>query len=180
MGRPGAGKGTQARLLAEKIGARVYSSGDRLREMAKSGTFFGNKAKAVMAAGDLMPEWVSIYLFEDALVGLEPQDAIVFEGSGRKELEAREFHKAAVWLERPYRAVYIKATEEALRARLLNRNEGRADDDAKALDLRFERFAEDTEKSLEYFKNEGVLVEVNGEQSIEAVHADILKALNLA
>jgi adenylate kinase len=179
MGRPGAGKGTQAKLLAEKIGAQVCSSGDRLRQMAQSGTFFGNKAKAVMAAGDLMPEWVSIYLFEDALIKLEPADKIVFEGSGRKPLEAREFHQAAVWLERPYKAIYIKASEEVLRARLLNRAEGRADDVASALNLRFERFAEDTEKSIEYFRSEGTLVEINGEQPIEAVHADILKILNI-
>lgn len=180
MGRPGAGKGTQAKLLAKKLSGTVYSSGERLREMAQSGTYFGNKTKAVMESGDLMPEWVSIYLFEDALVKLEPSDIVVFEGSGRKPLEAREFHKAAVWLARSYKAIYIKASEEVLRQRLLSRHQGRADDAASALDLRFKRFTEDTEQSIEYFRSEGTLIEVNGEQSIEEVHADILKALNIS
>ena len=72
MGRPGSGKGTQAALLAQKAGGQVYSSGSRLREMAKSGSYFGNRTKAVMERGDLMPIWVSQYLFEEALIKLEP------------------------------------------------------------------------------------------------------------
>ena len=70
MGAPGSGKGTQAKLLADTIGAKVYSSGSRLREMAASGTYFGKRAQAVMSAGDLMPVWVSQYLFEEALLKL--------------------------------------------------------------------------------------------------------------
>src|SRR4051812_16894017 len=83
MGRPGSGKGTQAKLLADKVGGQVYSSGNRLREMAKSGSYFGNKTKEVMERGDLMPVWVSQYLFEEALIKLEPADTIIFEGSCR-------------------------------------------------------------------------------------------------
>src|SRR5665213_2788590 len=108
MGRPGSGKGTQAAALAERLGGSVYSSGSRLREMAASGSFFGNKAKAVMNAGDLMPVWVSQYLFEEALLKLEPANTIVFEGSCRIVEEAKRFHEAAVWLERPYVAVHIE------------------------------------------------------------------------
>lgn len=179
MGAPGSGKGTQAKLLAEKIGGRVYSSGDRLREMAASGSYFGKRAQAVMTAGDLMPVWVSQYLFEEALISLEPADAIVFEGSGRILEEAMRFHEAAQWLGRPYTAIYLDATEEHLKQRLLKRHgiEGRADDADSALNERFEKFRELTLKSIDYFKKEGTLVVVNGEQTVEAVHSDILKAL---
>jgi adenylate kinase len=181
MGAPGSGKGTQAKLLAEKIGGRVYSSGNRLREIAATGSYFGKRAQAVMSAGDLMPVWVSEYLFEEALVSLEPTEAIVFEGSGRILEEAMRFHEAAQWLGRPYVALYLDASEASLRQRLSKRQgiEGRADDAQSALDERFENFRELTLKSIEYFKKEGTLVVINGEQTVEAVHEEILKVLKL-
>lgn len=180
MGRPGSGKGTQAKLLADKMGGSVYSSGSRLREMAASGSYFGKRAQAVMSAGDLMPVWVSQYLFEEALLKLEPQDAIVFEGSCRIEEEARRFHEATVWLERPYVAVHIDVPEAVLRERLLKRGLDRADDNAAVLQERFNKFTELTSKSLEYFKSEGTLLTVNGNQSVEHVYADIVAALKLS
>ncbi len=182
MGRPGSGKGTQAALLAQKLeGASVYSSGARLRDMAKTGSFFGNKTKEVMERGDLMPIWVSQYLFEEALIKLEPSDTIIFEGSCRILEEAMRFHEAVVWLNRPYKVVFIDAPEAELRKRLLKRSalEGRGDDNAAALQERFDKFTEMTQKSIEYFKQEGTLVTVNGSQSVEAVQADICKALDL-
>ena len=181
MGRPGSGKGTQAAMLAAKVGGTVYSSGNRLREMAKTGSYFGNKTKEVMERGDLMPVWVSQYLFEEALIKLEPTDTIIFEGSCRILEEAMRFHEAAVWLGRPYVAIHIDAPEEVLRERLLKRAglEGRADDNASALQERFDKFNELTSKSIEYFKKEGTLVTINGNQSVEEVHAEIVKALTI-
>jgi adenylate kinase len=181
IGRPGSGKGTQGNLLAQKIGARVYSSGSRLRDMAATGSYFGHRAKEVMDRGDLMPVWVSQFLFEEALVLLAPQEAIVFEGSCRIVDEAMRFHEAATWLERPYTAVYIDASHANLRERLIKRAalEGRTDDHIETLDKRFQNFTNMTMKSVEYFDSVGRLVRVDGDQSIDAVHKDILKVLNL-
>jgi adenylate kinase len=181
MGRPGSGKGTQAKMLSKTAGGAVYSSGARLREIAASGSYFGKRTEEVMGRGDLMPVWVSQYLFEEALIKLEPADAVVFEGSCRILEEAMRFHEAALWLGRPYVAVYLDAPEDALRERLLKRAglEGRADDNANALQERFDKFNELTLKSIEYFKSEGTLVVVNGNQTVEQVHADVLRALHL-
>lgn len=181
MGRPGSGKGTQADILAKKVGGVVYSSGNRLREMAKSGTYFGNKAKGVMESGDLMPIWVSQYLFEEALLKLEPAEKIVFEGSCRILEEAVRFHEAAEWLNRPYTAIYLDVPEEVLRERLHKRHEeGRADDSASVLQERFDKFNSLTQKSIDYFNSQGTLITINGDQSAEQVEADIAKALNLS
>jgi adenylate kinase len=182
MGRPGSGKGTQAKLLADKINGAVYSSGARLREMAASGSYFGLRAKKVMDTGDLMPVWVSQYLFEDVVLKLEPTDVIVFEGPGRILEEAKRIHEAMQWLERRYLVIYLDAPETVLRERLLKRAklESRTDDNAAVLQERFDNFTEITIQSINYFKSEGTLLTVNGDQSVEAVHADVLKALNLS
>src|SRR5580693_2966109 len=102
IGRPGAGKGTQAKLLAKKIQAEIYSSGNRLREMAKGHGFVAQKIGRVMEEGDLLPAWFSSHLFVDVLLGLQPEDPIVFEGACRRLLEAQDFAKVVDWLERPY------------------------------------------------------------------------------
>ncbi len=182
MGPPGSGKGTQGKLLAESIGAELYSTGKRCREFAANGTYFGNRTKEMIEKGDLMPEWFSIYLFEDKAVRLEPDNKIVFDGSGRKVLEANRFHEVMAWLNRPYKVLYIHVTDESLHARLLDRagREGRADDDSEALKMRFEKFREHTLPSIEFFRSQGVLLEVSGEDTIENVHQNILKTLELS
>jgi len=181
IGRPGAGKGTQAKLLAQKVGGQVIDSGARCRQIAGEDTFFGRKTKEVIDSGDLMPEWFSIYLFEDVLIRLEPEQAVVFEGAGRKLLEAQEFDRAASWLDRPYKVVYLNAPEEELRRRLLERAgvEGRADDAAAAINVRMQRFTEHTDPAIEFFRKQGVLVEVSSLPPIEEVHASVLAALGL-
>lgn len=181
IGGPGSGKGTQGKLLAQKLGAQLYATGALCREYAAQPTYFGKRTKEVIESGGLMPEWFSMYLFEDELVKLEPEQVVVFDGSGRKVLEAKKFDEVLRWLERPYKVLYIQVSEPVLRERLSARGaaEGRADDVAAAVGERFAQFAEHTLPSVEFFRSVGTLVEVNGEQPIEAVHADILKALNL-
>lgn len=182
MGRPGAGKGTQAQLLAEKVGAGMYSTGERCRAFAAEGTYFGGLVKKVIDAGDLMPEWFSIYLFEDKMIRLEPGDAVVFEGAGRKLLEAQRFHDTLSWIKRPYTVVYLDAKEEVLRERLLKRarEQGRADDAAKAIELRFKRFKEFTEPSIEFFRSQDVVIDINADQPVERVYQEILSKLGLS
>lgn len=182
MGRPGSGKGTQAKLLAAKLGAEIYSSGNRLREMAKGEGFANQKIKRVMESGELLPAWLSEHLFVEALLGLDPADAIVFEGACRTLLEAEAFNETASWLERPYRAVFLAISDAEVEKRLTLRKdtEGRADDASDAIGTRIAEYAAKTAPAVEFFRQRGALLEINGEQSIEQVHADVLKALNLS
>ncbi len=182
MGRPGSGKGTQARLLAEKIGAEVYSSGNRLREMAKGQGFVNNKIKETMNTGGLLPAWLSSHLFIEALLGLSHADKIVFEGACRRLEEAESFDETAHWLVRPYRAVFLNISDAEVEKRLALRKgaEGRSDDASDTVPHRVKEYDDHTAHAVEFLKSRGMVVEVNGEQPIEAVHADILKALNLS
>ena len=181
MGRPGSGKGTQAKLLAKKIGAEVYSSGNRLREMAKGQEFANQKIKKVMERGDLLPAWISSHLFVDALLGLSHSDGIVFEGACRTLPEAEAFEETSRWLERPYQAVFLMISDAEVEKRLSLRNgvEGRVDDASDAVGNRIKEYEEKTAAAVGFFKSRGVLLEINGEQPIEAVHQDVLRALKI-
>ncbi len=181
MGRPGSGKGTQARALAKKIGAEIYSSGNRLREIAKGQGFVSQKVKTEVEKGNLLPPWFSSHLFVDALLGLTPEDKIVFEGACRRLEEARAFDETVHWLQRPYRAVFLNISDAEVEKRLSLRKgvEGRADDASDTVEHRIKEFKEKTAPAVEFFRSQGTLVEISGEQPIEAVHAAILKALGL-
>lgn len=181
MGRPGSGKGTQAKLLAKKINAEIYSSGNRLREMAKGQGFVAQKVKKVIDEGDLLPAWFSSHLFVDVLLGLQPEDPIVFEGACRRLFEARDFAEVAEWLERPYRAVFLQISDAEVEKRLNLRKsaEGRRDDASDTVLHRIAEYEQNTRPVVEFFRSQGALVEIQGEQEIEKVHQDILSALQI-
>ncbi len=181
MGRPGAGKGTQAKLLAKKLGAEIYSSGNRLREMAKGHGFVAEKVKHVIERGDLLPPWFSSHLFVDLLLGREPSELVVFEGACRRLEEAQAFDQTATWLERPYKAIFLNISDQEVEKRLRLRAgvEGRKDDASDTISHRIKEYEEKTAPAVAFFKERGVLVEINGEQSVEQVQTAIATALGL-
>lgn len=182
VGHPGSGKGTQGKLLAKKIGAEVYSSGSRLREMAKGTGFVNQKIKRGIESGDLLPAWLSSHLFVDVLLGLSQEEGIVFEGACRTEAEAQAFNEAAEWLGRPYRVLFLKISDSEVEKRLaLRKNiEGRADDASDSIEHRLREYEQKTMPAVTFFKSRNVLIEINGEQTVEAVHSDVLKALAIS
>ncbi len=182
IGRPGSGKGTQAKLLAQKIGAKIFSSGDEFRALAAGSSYLGRRIKAGIEGGELMPHWLASFIYEKEVFTTEPEEKLVFEGACRTEPEAALFHEISLWLPRPYSAVYLNVPEEEVWQRLLKRAglEGRKDDREAAIRTRFDEYTKKNEAVIGAFRTRGTLVEVNGDQSIEAVHADVLKALNLA
>jgi adenylate kinase len=168
--------------LATKIGGDIYSSGNRLREMARGQGFVAQKIKNVIDEGGLLPAWFSSHLFVDTLLAREPEDAIVFEGACRRKEEALAFHETALWLERPYRAVFLKISDAEVEKRLAERRkvQGRADDASDTVSERLREYEDNTAHAVEYFRSQNVLIEINGEQLVAAVHADIAKALELS
>lgn len=182
MGRPGSGKGTQGKMLAKRLGGEIYSSGNRLREMAKGEGFANQKIKRVMETGELLPAWLSEHLFVESLLGLEPQDSIVFEGACRTLPEAEAFDETATWLERPYKAIFLNISDAEVEKRLAVRKnvESRADDASDAVEKRIEEYALKTAPVIEFFRSHNALVEIDGHHSIEEVHAAVFAALGLS
>jgi len=181
MGRPGSGKGTQGKLLAKKLGCEIYSTGNRLREMAKGHGFVAEKVKKVIDSGELLPNWFSSHMFVEVLLSLAPEDTIVFEGACRRLHEAQAFDETAHWLERPYKAIFLNIPDEEVERRIAERKgvEGRADDASDTVDRRIKEYEEHTAHAIEFFKQKGVLVEVSGLDTIENVHLKVLEALGV-
>ena len=177
VGRPGSGKETQARLLAAKTGFPIFSTGEKFRELREHRDELGQRIKDMYDTGKLMPDWFAEYLFEDAILKLSHTTGIILEGSGRVVGEAERIHKILTWLERPYRVVnLVISPEEAIRRQLVraqikNRPESNTEEKIR---VRLAEFDANTAPAIEFFKQKDVMVEIDGERSIEAVHSDIM------
>ena len=179
-GPPGSGKTIQARLLAEKTGYRLFSPGERYRDIATKDTSLGKRVRETIGAGYLGPYWLSVYLFQDAVFHIEHTDGIIFEGVGRKEEEARVFDETMEWLKREYRVIDISVGEDTIIERLTRRRdiESRDDDDPEDIPVRIKEYEKHTVPATEFFKSVNKYIRIRGEQTVEEVHNDIVQALN--
>lgn len=180
FGRPGSGKGTQAKLLAEKLGWEVFSTGDKFKAIRDTAGPFGERVKAVYDAGKLIPDWFASYLYEDALLNIDPAKGLVCEGFPRTRPQAELAHDVLSWLERPYKVLELTVSEDEALRRQVERGtlEHRPDSDSvEKIHARFETYRTLTEPTLEFFKEKGMLVEINGEQTREAILEDIIAVL---
>jgi adenylate kinase len=179
VGKPGCGKGTQAKLLAEKTGWPVMGSGDQFRAIAAEDTPVGHKVKKEMEEGLLMPHWFAMYIYLRAIFGVPADKSAIFDGFNRKVPEAELIVSSLNWLGRPFTVVHVKVSDEEVLKRLAGRKavSGRADD--HFVEERIREYKEYTEAAIDIFRKAGALVEVNGEQSPEAIAADISAALDI-
>src|SRR3989344_7232576 len=130
IGKPGSGKGDQAKLLSEATGWKVLASGDGFRAIATEDTPVGRKMKSEMNAGLLAPHWFAMYLFLKNLFSLGEGESAIFDGFSRKLPEVELATEALAWLTRPFIAFHLKVSDEEIKHRLTLRKdiEGRADD----------------------------------------------------
>ena len=179
IGKPGCGKGTQAKMLAEKTGWRVISAGSQFRAIATEDTPVGRKIKSEIDAGILAPHWFAMYLYLKALFAVEEASPIIFDGFNRKIPEAELVIDSLKWLGRKPTVIKIRVSDDEVRRRLEGRKtiEGRADDNA--VDERMKEFYEYTDPAVRLFNEAGILIEVNGEQPPETIAADIAAALKI-
>jgi adenylate kinase len=181
-GKPGSGKGTQARMLAARTGWQVLASGAQFRAIAAEDTAIGRKIRDEIEAGQLAPYWFAMYLYQRALFSVSDDANVIFDGFNRKAEEAQLIIDSLAWLGRPFIVLNIGISDDEVRERLAGRSmtSGRVDDRQNAIEERLEEFETHTVKALQVFRDMGVLVEIDGEQSPEAVASDVAKALNLS
>ncbi|OGG48832.1 hypothetical protein A3G63_00750 [Candidatus Kaiserbacteria bacterium RIFCSPLOWO2_12_FULL_52_8] len=179
VGKPGSGKGTQTKLLAEKTGWSIFAAGDIFRKIVAEDTPVLRKVKTEMEAGLLMPHWLAMYLYLQALFSIPENEGAIFDGFNRKVPEAELIVDSLRWLARPFSIIHLAVSDDAAQKRLAERSKvsGRVDD--HAVERRFKEYYEYTEPAIEIFRIAGVLTEVNGEQSPEKIAEDILAALHI-
>lgn len=167
------GKETQGRLLAEKLNAPLFKTGDRFRKLIASQSSLGKKIEADYSSGKLMPAWFAVYLFQDFLFNLPNDQQAVFEGTGRAPEEAELFEKVTTWLERPYKVFNLIVSPEVVMERSHIRKRDAADD-AQSVQTRLAEYEKLTAPAIAYFHSLGKAVDIDGTQSIEDIHREVL------
>lgn len=181
LGRSGSGKGEQVKRLEKKLKpALAIHTGARFRALARKKTPAARITRDFLARGNLAPTWLAEHMWIDALMrDFTPKKNIVFDGSPRMRGEAELLDRVLGWFgRRNLIALYIDVSEKEVTRRLLLR--GRGDDRAAAIRNRLAFFKKNVLPSIRYYQKTKRLVRVNGEQSIDAVFADVCKALRLA
>ncbi len=207
MGGPGAGKGTQANPLVEKFHFPHISTGDMFRAAIKNGTELGLKAKSFMDAGGLVPDEVTIGIVAERLALPDCVDGFLLDGFPRTLAQGSALAQILDNLGMKLDGVInIEVAEDVLIPRLTGRRvcrkcgasyhmvfnkpekEGvcgqcggelyqRSDDNVETAQNRLNVYNQQTQPLIDFYQTQGLIKRINGDQPIDLVFADILKAL---
>jgi adenylate kinase len=174
LGPPGAGKGTQAEKLAEKLEIPHLSTGELFRQNINNGTKLGLEAKRYLDAGDLVPSELTNELVDDRLSKSDTDDGFILDGYPRSVEQAKALHDMLERRGTSLNAVLeFRVSEEVLLERLKSR--GRADDTDDVILNRMKIYRDETAPLIEYYSNELKTVDAIG--SVDEVFARALRAL---
>jgi adenylate kinase len=206
LGPPGAGKGTQAKKLAQELGLVHVSTGDLFRENLSNETELGKLAQQYMNKGELVPDDVTVRMVEERLSRPDCEKGAVLDGFPRTPAQAKALDELLEQLGSEVKIVpYIKVPDEKLVERLSGRwmsPSGRVyhekynppvvkwiddidgsqlyqreDDKPETVRHRIEVYNEQTAPLIEYYRDKDLLVEIDGTQGIDAVTQDIMQAV---
>lgn len=203
LGAPGAGKGTQAEIISEKLGIPTISTGNILREAVKNGTEIGLKAKSFMDAGKLVPDEVIVGIVKERVAQDDCKKGFILDGMPRTIPQAEALVAQDVKIDR---VVSLEIADAVIEERMTGRRvcagcgasyhvaanppkkegvcdacggalEIRKDDAPETVKNRLQVFHAETEPLKAFYESMGVLTEVKGDQPIDAATKDILAAL---
>lgn len=182
IGPPGAGKGTQAKILEQEYGLKQLSTGDMLRAQIAAGTDLGKKAKAIMDAGNLVSDDIMIGMIADVLDSPECAKGVIFDGFPRTVDQAKALDAMLAEKGKPLKAVIqMVVDEDELVKRLETRiqqtidagKEVRGDDNVETFKKRLGVYKDQTAPILPYYEGTGLLQKVDGMQPIDFVTTEI-------
>ena len=207
LGPPGAGKGTQAAGIVEKYNIPHISTGDIFRKNIKEGTELGKKAKGFIDQGLLVPDELTVGLVTDRISQPDCKNGFMLDGFPRNVAQAQHLDKylkeVGISLDK---VVNIEVDKDILVGRAVGRRickscgatyhvefnppkaDGvcdvcggelyqRADDNEETVSKRIQVYLDETKPLVDYYSKEGIIANINGEQSIDKVFADIVDAL---
>jgi adenylate kinase len=177
IGAPGAGKGTQAELLARRFGIAHISSGDLLRQHVRDQTSLGQLAKKYVDNGDLVPDGIVMDMLRKPVVAAAEAGGYVLDGFPRTVEQAKTAFAVAQSLGAEVQAaIHLDVPREELVRRLLRRRRG-SDDTEAVIENRLQVYLDKTVPLLEYYAGREWMFIVDGAQPPEAVHEDIVARL---
>jgi len=205
IGAPGAGKGTQARLLEERRGIPQISTGDMFREMKNSDTPLAKEVQAIMAAGKLVPDDVTFRMVGERTA--RESGSYILDGFPRTAVQAEMLEALAEEQNKKIEAILIDVPLDHLEKRMTGRRScpvcgeiyniyfkspknnnvcdfhpeaqlnHRADDTEEKVKVRLATYQEQTKPLIDYYENTGRLQKVNGEGEMEEIYRDIEKLI---
>ncbi|WP_178389058.1 adenylate kinase [Actinomyces oris] len=179
LGPPGAGKGTQAARIAERLNIPAISTGDIFRANVAGATELGTQAKAYMDKGEYVPDSITNAMVADRIAQADCENGFLLDGYPRTTAQVGELDSmlkaAGLALDV---VVEITADAEAVVARLLKRagEQGRADDTEPVIRRRLEVYAESTAPLADLYAERDLLVQVDGMGEIDVVTGRIMEA----
>jgi len=180
FGPPGAGKGTQAQILKDKLGLTYIATGDLFRHHIKNQTELGKKAKVYIDKGDLVPDEITIDMIKEIIADPNAR-GFIFDGFPRTVKQAEVLDELMAEKGLIVDALLsINVPEERLIKRLLERGKtsGRSDDNEATIKHRLDLYHSKTEPVKDYYKAQGKFHEIDGVGSVEEVNQRLLDVIN--
>jgi adenylate kinase len=180
MGPQGSGKGTQAARLAQRLGVPAVSTGDIFRANVKGGTPLGVQAKAIIDAGDLVPDSITNAMVRDRLALPDAAEGFILDGYPRNAAQVAALDDVLAVRGHELDAVLeLTADRGELLARLERRAllEGRTDDTGEVIEKRLAIYAEQTQPLTDGYRERGLLVTVDGIGDVDEVTERLVAAL---
>jgi adenylate kinase len=207
IGAPGAGKGTQARLLRERMGLPQISTGDIFRSLAEANTPLANEVRDIQQAGRLIPDQIVIRVVEERTSQDDCRNGYILDGFPRTAAQAEMLEHLAERQGKGIKAILIDVPTELLMKRLTGRRTcsvcgeiyniyfkppkfdnrcdlhperellHRADDAPEKIQVRLETYANETAPLLNYYERSNRLHRIDGTREVEKIYADVQRVL---
>ena len=179
FGPPGAGKGTQAKLISEEYNIPHLSTGEIFRSAIKNETKLGKEVKSILDSGDLVPDEKVVALVEEELKDSKYDDGYILDGFPRTIPQAEAFDRLLGKKGKKLDAlIRLEVPQVELINRILTRGEGRTDDTPEKIKTRLQVYREETQPVLNHYKKQNIVEEVDGMGSIEEIFSRIKDTLS--
>jgi adenylate kinase len=205
IGAPGAGKGTQARLLQTRCGIPQISTGDMFREMKELSTPLAQEIKEIMASGNLISDELTLEVVKERVSRDDCKGTFILDGYPRTAVQAKQLEQISEDLDKPVQAILVDVPLEQLEKRMTGRRscpvcgeiyniyfkspkndnvcdfhpdtelKHRADDYEDKVKVRLAAYQKNTAPLIEYYENSDRLARVSGEGDLEEIYAELEK-----
>lgn len=170
IGPQGSGKSTQADLLAQHLKLPKISTGDIFRKLRDEDSTEGKRIKQILDSGKLVDDQTTSQIVRDRMSQEDCKDGLVMDGYPRNMEQLRLFDPQFG------RVIYLNVPEQEVIKRLIER--GRSDDTPESIKIRLELYYRQTKALLDYYKNQGILTEIDGVSGIDSIQQRIRGVVN--